>query len=268
MTNPPPYEDFQSLRISRDGAILTIALDNPPLNTMTEAIHGDLARVFRRVHDDAETRVVIFTGIGDRAFSAGGDIQNMADRVDDHRRWARMSREAYDILLGMIECDTPIIARVNGHAIGMGASLVLACDMSVMVETAKIGDSHVSIGLVAGDGGALLWPLMIGLNRAKQYLLTGEPVLGSEAAAIGLVNLAVPGGALDETVNRWTKRLSELPPVAVKGTKRALNSILRQQAQAHAELHLGIETLSHLSDDHREAVEAIRDKRSPIFRGG
>jgi enoyl-CoA hydratase len=268
MSNPAPYEDFVALRIARDGHILTITLDSPPLNAMTPDIHTELARVFGRVHTDRDTRVVVLTGAGDRAFSAGGNLDLIAENIDNHARWIRMTEEARDIVLGMINCDTPIIARVNGHAIGMGASLALAADMAIMVEEAKIGDSHVVIGLVAGDGGSLLWPLMVGLNRAKQYLLTGEPLLGREAAAIGLVNVAVPSAELDETVALWAGRIAKLPPPAVKGTKRALNALLRQHAQATAELHLGFETTSHLSKDHHEAIDALRAKRPANYTGG
>ena len=267
MSNPSPYEDFTALRISRDGHVLTVSIDNPPLNAMTEALHSELARIFPRIHGDRETRVAILTGGGEKAFSAGGDIDKIADNIDDHGRWLRLTGEGRDILLVMIQCDTPIIARVNGHAIGLGASLALAADISIMKDSAKIGDSHVKIGLVAGDGGALLWPLLIGLNRAKQYLLSGEPLTGSQAADLGLVNMAVPAELLDETVTLWAERLANLSPVAVKGTKRALNSAVRQNMQTLAELHLGYETISHLSDDHHEAIDAIRQKRSPNFTG-
>lgn len=267
MTNPAPYEDFSALKIRRDGHVLTVEMDNPPLNAMTEEIHAELARIFPRIHADRETRVVVLTGAGEKAFSAGGDLNKIADNIDNQTRWMRMTAEGRDILLGMVECDTPIVARINGHAIGLGASLALAADMAIMKDSAKFGDSHVAVGLVAGDGGALLWPLMVGLNRAKQFLLSGEPMTGTEAAAMGLVNIAVPADALDATVADWAERIARHSPVAVKGTKRALNSLVRQNIQVLAELHLGLETLSHLSADHREAVLALRDKRTPDFKG-
>jgi enoyl-CoA hydratase len=210
---------------------------------------------------------VVLTGTGDRGFSAGGDINRMAEGLDDHARWCASMPEAREIVLNILECDKPVIGRINGHAIGLGASIALCCDLTVMVEDAKIGDTHVKVGLVAGDGGSLLWPYLVGWMQAKRYLLTGDLLTGKQAAEIGLVTFAVPPEELDGTVNHWADRFANGPTRAISLTKRSLNMAIRQQAQVFMDAQLGLETMSHLSHDHREAVTAFRDKREPQFTG-
>lgn len=264
---PGPYVAFQALKIELRGPALWIMIDNPPMNGMTPAMHGELAFVFRVASRDPAVRAVVITASGDRAFSAGGDINRMAEKIEDHQSWNRAMPEAREIVAGILECDKPVIARVNGHAVGLGASIVLACDITLMVDRAKIGDTHVKVGLVAGDGGALLWPSLIGPMLAKRYLLTGDLLTGEQAAAIGLITEAVPADTLDQRVDHWVDTLANGATQAIALTKRAINSQLRQQAQLHLDAHLGLETMSHLSRDHREAVFAFRDKRDPQFTG-
>lgn len=261
------YDSYSALRITRHSGVLTVTLDNPPLNGMTDAMHTELAHIFRDISRDREVRAVVLTGAGDRGFCAGGDIQKMLEEVDDHDRWAALTREGRETILSILECDKPVIARINGHAIGLGATLALCCDITVMVETAKIGDSHVKVGLAAGDGGSLLWPHLIGLARAKRYLLTGDLLSGREAADLGLITEAVRAEAFEGAVANWTTRLASGPTRAITLTKRSLNMALRQQAQVFADAQLGLETLSQLSQDHREGVRAFLDKRDPQFTG-
>jgi enoyl-CoA hydratase len=160
-----------------------------------------------------------------------------------------------------------LIGRINGDALGLGATLALCCDITVMLESAKIGDTHVRMGLVAGDGGALLWPALVGVTLARRYLLTGDLLTGSEAAAMGLVTTSASSAELDNVVEAWVRKLSTGATHALIGTKRALNAVLRQQAAACMDAHLGLETMSHLRKDHGEAVNAFLDKRKPDFSG-
>lgn len=260
------YSSYQALHIERRDATLWITLDNPPVNASTPDMHAELARVFGDITRDPETRCVVLTGAGE-TFSAGGDIKRMETSLDDHTHWLKSIPEARQIVLGMLDCDKPIVGRINGHAMGLGATLAVCTDISIMVDTAKIADSHVKVGLAAGDGGALLWPHLVGWAVAKRYLLTGDALTGREAADIGLVSEAVPREELDAVIRAWTDKLVNGATQAICATKRALNMTLRQQAELYLDAHLGLETLTQLTLDHREAVCAFRDKRKPEFRG-
>jgi enoyl-CoA hydratase len=191
----------------------------------------------------------------------------MKETLADHALWAANMEQARDLLMAVVDLDRPIIAKVNGAAVGLGATLALFCDIVVAGNTVKITDPHVGVGLSAGDGGALIWPELIGYARAKMHLLTGLPILGEEAARIGLVSEAVPSDRLDQRVDELAHMISLLPPVAVRLTKKSVNMSLRQKLDAMIEAHLGYETLSHLTDDHAEAVNALLAKRDPVFVG-
>jgi enoyl-CoA hydratase len=168
----------------------------------------------------------------------------------------------------MLECDKPIIARVNGHAVGLGATVALMCDIIIAADTAKIGDPHVNAGLVAGDGGALIWPQLIGFARAKEYLFTGDLMSAAEAHRIGLINHVVPAAELDAKVYDLAHRLAGGAMKSIRWTKQVINIPLRQIAHATMDLSLSLETQSNLSRDHQEAVSAFAAKRRPTFSGG
>ncbi len=260
------YSRFgENLRVSYDDHILTVALDNPPMNCNTGAMHKALTQIWEDVHDDDDVNVVILTGEG-RAFSAGGDVKAMQFTIDNPETWWVTVSEAKRIIYRMLECDKPIVARVNGHAVGLGATLALACDIIVAVDTALIGDPHVSAGLVAGDGGALLWPQAIGFPRAKEALLLGELIPAKRAAEIGLINHAVPKDELDAKVGEIANKLNQGAARAIRWTKQVINTPLRQMAHPMMDLGLATETLSTFQDDHREAVKAFAEKRDPVFK--
>jgi enoyl-CoA hydratase len=267
MDNAAPYQNYTALRFERRGRILTITLDNPPTNMSLE-IHRELSTVFAEINRDAETAVVILTG-SEKVFSAGGNINRMAERAEKglHADWLATLEEGKEILLGMLRCRKPVIGRINGHAMGLGATLAAFCDISVMVENAKIADTHVKVGLAAGDGGALIWPLLIGYARARELLLLGDTITGAKAAEFGLINYAVPADELDAKVNGFAEALATGATQAINGTKVAINALLRAQLEPFIETHFGIETATYLSADHREAATAFRDKRTPVFTG-
>ena len=261
------YEGYEALKVVRAGRIVTVTFNRPEVRNATNArMHQELARVFPEIGRDPDAHVVILTGAGE-SFSAGGDLDGLRASIDDHARWIDSMVEAREILTGLIELDRPVIAKINGHAIGLGATLALFCDISVARDTARIADPHVKVGLVAGDGGSIIWPSLIGYARAKRYLLTGAPITGAEAAAIGLISEACPAGELDARVDAIANEIANGAAVAIRLTKRAINMDLRQRFDALIEAHLGYETMSHLSDDHREAVTAFAEKRDPRFTG-
>jgi enoyl-CoA hydratase len=261
------YQGYETLRVERRAKIVTVTLNRPEVRNATNPLmHQELERVFPEIGRDPDANVVILTGAGS-AFSAGGDLAQMKANLDDHMRWNESMGEAKRLLVNLLDLDRPVIARINGHAIGLGATLALFCDVTVALETAKIGDPHVNVGLVAGDGGSLIWPILAGHARARLLLLTGTPITGARAAEIGLITEACSAETLDARVQAIAEALAANPAVAVRGTKRALNMVLRQQLEAVIDAHLGFETMSHLSEDHREAVTAFVEKRSPVFTG-
>ncbi|WP_434664175.1 enoyl-CoA hydratase-related protein [Paraburkholderia sp. A3BS-1L] len=261
------FVDYQHISFSRRGRILEITLNRPEqLNAFNARLHAEMARVFTDANNDLDSDIIILTGAG-RAFSAGGDFAAMKNGFDDPDAFRSTAREAKQIIFSLLDCEKPIIVKMNGHAIGLGATIALFCDVIFAADTAKIGDPHVGVGLVAGDGGAVIWPQLIGYARAKEYLLTGEPLSASDAASIGLINHAVPAAQLDERVNEFAGPLAAGAQKAIRWTKVSANIGLKQLAHSIMDTCISYEWLSSKSDDHREAVNAMLEKRKPVFTG-
>ena len=262
------YEKYGALIIKRDGHVLTVTLNRPPLNPIDEELDENLSEVFVDINRDPAVRVVVLASEG-TVFCAGGELDSLIEsgRARDYSSWVRSMRRTRRILLAMLDLDAPIIARVHGHAIGLGATLALFCDIVIAAESAKFADPHVQIGLTAGDGGAIIWPYLIGHARAKRYLLTGDRIGAVDACALGLISEAVPIEKLDETVYGLAQRLATLSPKAVKTTKRALNIPLLRDLVQLMDAHLGLETMSRLTEDHLEATIALRERRPARIQG-
>jgi enoyl-CoA hydratase len=264
------YNDYRDLKIEKRDKILIITMDNPPLNAATARGHSELARIFEEINHDSSTNVVVLTGAGERAFSAGGDLDRMLERITsgDHAAWNARMLEARHIIYGLLRLEKPLIGRINGHAIGLGATLATFCDFTYMMADAKIADTHVNVGLTAGDGGALLWPLLIGFQKAKHHLLTGEALTGRQAMACGLITQCVETFAeLDQLTYGLAERLAQGPTLAVNTTKIAINLLLRKLIEGLVEGHLGLETQTAMSGDHLEAVLSFKERRNPKFTG-
>lgn len=261
-------ETYKTISHSRRGRVLTLTLNQPEkLNAVGELMHAELASIFTDAADDSGSDVIVLTGAG-RAFSAGGDIEWMQTAIDDPRKFDRTATEAKRIVFSLLDCEKPVIAKVNGHATGLGATLALFCDVIFAADSAKIGDPHVSVGFTAGDGGAVIWPQLIGYARAKEFLITGDLIPATEAARIGLINRAVPAAELDAQVDAFVDRLASGALQAIRTTKMSVNIGLKQLAHSIMDACIAYETLSNRTEDHREAVAAFREKRKPVFRGG
>lgn len=261
------YDDYEMLSVERRDRILTITLERPDqLNAVNTALHTELSRIFVDVKNDPDADVIVLTGRG-RAFSAGGDLDWMQDAIDDPTLFEMAGREAKDIVFGQLDLDKPLICRMNGHAIGLGASLACLCDIVIASDRAKIGDPHVSVGLVAGDGGALIWPQLVGYAKARHYLFTGDTMTAEEAERIGLISQVVPVAELDDAVYGLAERLANGPLKAIRWTKITTNLPLKALFHAHFDAGIAYEQMSNLSADHQEAVTAFRDKRTPVFSG-
>lgn len=259
------YAKFAGLSIRLADHVLTITMDNPPLNAMTAEAHRSLGLIWDEAGRDSRVRCIILTGGGERAFSAGGNMHGMIENWGDHGKWQVGMAEARALIVGMLGCPKPVISRINGHAMGLGASIALSADITIIVDDARIGDPHVNVGLAAGDGGSLLWPHLVGIVEARRHLLSGDALTGKEAAAKGLVTESVPRAGLDEAVQRWVSTLLARSPVAVQTTKQALNLDILDKARRHMGEMLRLETRSWESPNHPESVRALLEKRAPNF---
>lgn len=248
-----PFEPH--LSVEADGAVRLVTFNRPEtLNAVDADIHRALAQLWGHLADDAEARAVVLTGRG-RAFSAGGDMvmfQRLQEGRDERRR---LLDEAGMIVREMIGFPLPVVAAVNGPAVGLGCSVALLCDIVYMAESAYLCDPHVAVGLTAGDGGAPTWPLFMSLMRAKEFLLTGDRISADRALALGLANRVVPDeGVLDEAM-ALAHRLAAMPPQAVQSTKRALNLHLARAAAGVLEFALAAEYQSFDTEDHRQIID-------------
>jgi len=259
------FDNYQALLFERRGRVLTVTMNRPDkLNAIDALMHEELSRVFVDLSADTESDVVVLTGAG-RAFSSGGDIDWMQSMIDDPAGFERTAREGKQIVFSLLDCEKPVIAKLNGHATGLGATIALFCDVIFAAEGAKIGDPHVSVGFVAGDGGAVIWPQLIGYARAKEYLLTGDLLSAREAEKIGLINHVLPAEDLGPAIEQFADRLAGGATKAIRWTKLSVNIGLRQLASSMMDATLAYEALSNVSPDHQEAVNAFREKRKPIF---
>lgn len=259
------YQDYRQLLVERhDDGVLLITLNRPEkYNATDEAMHGELARVWRDVSADPETRVAVVTGAG-RAFSAGGDLAMVARMAGDHDRVSHMLSEMSDLVYNIIDCEKPVVSAINGVAVGAGLVVALLADISICAEDAKLGDGHVKLGVAAGDHAAIIWPLLAGMAKARYYLLTGEMLTGAEAERIGLVSRAVPRERVLEEAMRVAAGLGRGSQPAIRWTKRALGNWLRSNG-AIFDTSAAYEMLCFLGPDVAEGVAALREKRAPRF---
>ncbi|MDY6946188.1 MAG: enoyl-CoA hydratase/isomerase family protein [Pseudomonadota bacterium] len=256
---------YSTLGLTRRDRVLTITLNRPEeLNAVNLQMHDDLADALNFVATDEQSDIVVLTGAG-RAFCAGADIEHLVRNAAAPERFDHDVRIAKRIVFAMLDLDKPVICKMNGPAIGLGATLALLCDVIYAAEGAKIGDPHVCMGLVAGDGGAALWAQRIGLGRAKEYLLTGEPITAKYAEQIGLVNHCVAASQLDDAVVGFCNRLQHGSMNAIRWTKVLLNLELKRVAHSVMDAGIAYESITARSADHREAVKAIQEKRRPVF---
>jgi enoyl-CoA hydratase len=255
---------FETLEIEQEAAVLTLRLNRPErLNAFNPQMSHDLPEAIRFAGRKSDVKVIVLTGNG-RAFSAGGDMSAIEYTPAS---FATEAVSARDLVFGLLDCEKPVICRMNGDAVGLGATVALLSDIIIAADTARIGDPHVRMGLVAGDGAALIWPMLVGPMVAKYYLLTGDLLTAPEAQAHGLITRSVPVEALDGEVERIANKLSAGAPLAIRWTKRAINAHLQSLGKLQFDLSLAYEGITLLSADHAEAKRAFLAKRKPAFSG-
>ena len=261
------------MKIDRAGErdeIFIVSINRPErMNAIDPVTHTQVGRVWRLLDRDDDCKVIVLTGAG-KAFCAGVDVKRERPAGDGKtRRYRRLRARpgASKLVDYMLDVEKPIVTMINGPAIGLGLVLALLGDISIASTEAKLGDTHINIGVTPGDGGVLLLPMLVGMNRAKEMLLTGDLYTGREAAAMGLVNYAVPPGQLLEKTLDLAQKLADKAPYAMKTTKASLNMIMRRRALDILDLSHLYEQLCMRTDDHKEGVQAMKEKRKPDFVG-
>lgn len=267
MSSAIDFSSYSTLAFRRDGRVLHVMFNRPDvLNAFEDVMEHEVERFLIEVPRDDETYVIVLTGAG-KAFSAGGDFNQMQQVIDKPSLMYGSVVGAKRLISLFLDVPQPIIAKVNGAAMGLGCTLALFCDLIYAANHAKIADPHVKAGYVAGDGGSVIWPQLIGYARAKEYLLTGDVLTGEEAAAIGLINHALPAEELDAAVDAMAQKLAKGARRAVQWTKATVNVGLKQLAASIMDAGMAYEALSNQTSDHAEAVNAFRAKRPPEFTG-
>jgi enoyl-CoA hydratase len=232
------------LLLESRGAVRLLTLNRPDaFNATNEALHGALAQIWPTLAADAEMRALVITGAG-KAFSGGGDLHLLERMVHDTELRAAVMEEGAVIARGMMTIEVPIIAAVNGPAVGLGCSLAGLSDLVLVEEQAYFADPHVALGLVAGDGGVMSWPLLTSLLLAKEYILLGDRLSAEDAVRIGVANRVVPTGTSVDEALALAERIAKLPPQSVRETKKLLNSALQHAMSTLLDPAIATETES------------------------
>jgi enoyl-CoA hydratase len=259
------YARYERLKFERPApGVLRIVMSNPgKLNAADATMHRELAEIWRDVDADPDTRCAILTGEG-TAFSAGGDFEMIQGIVDDFEIRTRSMREARDIVMNIIDCQTPVISAMRGVAVGAGLVCGLLADVSIATPDCRIIDGHTRLGVAAGDHAAIVWPLLCGMAKAKYYLLTCDPLNGAEAERIGLISLVADDADLDAKALEVATKLANGAPRAIAWTKHALNHWLRTAGPAF-DASLALEFLAFTGPEAAEGLASHREKRKPKF---
>lgn len=265
-----PYGKYRSLLVDVQDGVATVTLNRPDTrNAIGREEHKDLEAIWAELEADPAVNVVLLTGAG-KAFSSGGDIKQMVESHGTEAGWKLsldMLAGAKALIDGILSMTKPLVTAINGDAIGLGATIGLLGDIIVAADSAKLGDTHVRVGLVAGDGGAVIWPLLVGVARAKELLMRGRIIDGREAERIGLVNHAVPAAEVLDKARGIALELNGLAPLAVRWTKMSVNKVLRERFNLIMDSSIAYEILTIVSDDHGEAARALLERRAPRFQG-
>lgn len=256
---------YRELRVEIDSntGVAVVTFDNPPVNTIGIRGHAELTDVWLDLDRRQEVRAILLRSEG-RAFSAGGDFALLDHIRSDPRHAAAIMEEAGALVRNLIECSKPVVSAIDGVAVGAGLAAALLADIPIATRSARILDGHVSLGVAAGDHAVVLWPLLMGMAKAKYHLLTNDPIDGTEAERLGLVALVVEDDEIAQRSMDITVRLAAGSRTAISWTKKTLNHWLRAAYPAF-DASLAHEFLGFLSPDAAEGIDAVRSKRPPRF---
>src|SRR5437879_10555834 len=262
------YSRYEFITVDKADKLATVTLNRPDsLNAVNTQLHHELERIWVEDAEDADVNDILRTGEG-KALCAGGDVKGMASRAgkEEGRSRAMVSPAGGRRLVqNMLDVEQPIIGAINGDAVGLGATIALLCDVIVASEKARFAVTHVRVGVVAGDGGAVIWPLLIGPARAKEFLMRGNFVNGADAFKMGMVNYAVAPEEVMAKARELAQELADGPTYAIRWSKLAVNKWLKQQTNLILDASLAYEMVTFTTEDHREAARAFVEKRKPNF---
>ncbi len=262
--DPSRYE-YLNVVVEDDGVAIVTLGNEPALNAVTSVGHRELVELWPEVDRSPGVRVVLLRANG-RAFSAGGAYEMIEGIIDDHEAHRRVLKEARDLVRNIIECSKPVVSAINGPAVGAGLAAALMADIPVAGTSARIIDGHTTIGVAAGDHAAVIWPLLVGMAKAKYHLMTNEPLTGEEAERIGLVAKVVDDADLDSATREIASRLASGSQEALAWTKHTLNHWLRM-AYPIFDASVAYEFLGFTAPDATEGLRAVREKRPARFGG-
>lgn len=265
------YASYQHLKIEVADKVATVTINRPEArNAINQRMIRELRTIWDDLADDMAVNVVLLTGEG-KYFSVGGDVKMMSERPGGD---VLEEGEVHDPMISrrlvtrQLDLDKPIVCAINGDCVGLAATHALLCDITVMSEDARIGDSHVNkAGLVAGDGGTVIWPLLIGVSKAKEYLMRGTLLKGAEAERIGLVNHCVPADQVMAKARAIAQELADGPSWAIRWTKLSINQIVKERVNHLLEASMALEQVTFETADHKEATLSFKEKRKPRFGG-
>ncbi|KIQ35243.1 enoyl-CoA hydratase [Variovorax paradoxus] len=266
------YATYEHIRVEVADKVAAVTLNRPDArNAINQRFIHELRTIWDDLADDKAVNAVLLTGAGSY-FSVGGDVKAMAVRPGGD---VLEEGEVHDPMISrrlvkrLLELDKPIVCAINGDAIGLAATIALLCDVTVAALDARIGDTHVSrVGLVAGDGGTVIWPLLVGVSKAKEFLMRGTLLTGVEAERIGLVNHAVPRTEVVAKARAIALELANGPTWAIRWTKLSINTVIKERVNLLLEASMSLEQVTFETADHREATRAFAEKRKPAFTAG
>ncbi len=256
---------FNNIVLERRGRVAVITINRPEkLNALNIATRREIVDAFESLRDDASIRVVVITGAGEKAFIAGADIGEFAGRTALQQREIMRGCRSFD---GMEDFPKPVIAMINGYALGGGCELAMACDIRIASSQAKLGQPEIKLGIIPGGGGTQRLPRLIGEGKAMELILTGEMISAEEALRLGLVNQVTPPAELEARTMELANRIAEMSPVALMAAKQAVKSASRLDLRAGLDTETDLFALSFSSEDKEEGVRAFLEKRKPEFKG-
>jgi len=258
---------FRNLLLERGEGIAVVTVNRPRvLNALNEATLSELEAAFKELETDDEVRAIILTGAGDRAFIAGADINELRALSSAHQAQA-FARRGQELLAHIENLEKPVIAAINGYALGGGCEIAMACDIRLAADTAKLGQPEINLGIIPGYGGTQRLPRLVGRGMAKLLILTGDMIDAHEALRIGLVDRVVPAARLMDEARALARTLAEKPPIALALAKRAINVGMELDLASGCAYEASLFGLACATEDRVEGTSAFLEKRKPHFRG-